>query len=317
MRHPLLVSALFVLPALSAAAQTCPVPSVSATSRGSDLQPVLTPRLPVSAGDPPRCGDGGQTMRTLAAPEIARIPALKRIASHGAVLTELGTEHGLRTIFARNGDAFQVFYLAPDGEAVVGGVMWDATGHDITRDQVAPIPGTIPTVKIGTDVAPAGRPTPASVEVPAQLPLKVIEATTHGTIGSPTAPRLWMFVDPMCAFSVRAMQALQPYVNAGRVQLAVIPLSVLDYEDQGRSTPAAELMLSEPADKMVAAWTGHQLTGTPPATAAAVLQANMAAASSIRLRGTPTFFWRKADGSAGRSDGIPNDFAGMIASIYH
>jgi thiol:disulfide interchange protein DsbG len=76
-------------------------------------------------------------------------------------------------------------------------------------------------------------------------------------------------------------------------------------------------MLSEPADKMVAAWTGQQLTGTPPATAAAVLQANMAAASSIHLRGTPTFFWRKADGSAGRSDGIPNDFAGMIASVQH
>src|ERR1700757_3061846 len=128
MRHPLLVFALFVLPALSAAAQTCPVPSVSATSRGSDLQPVLAPQFPVSAGDPPRSGDGGQTMRTLAAPEIARIPALKRIASHGAVLTELGTEHGLRTIFARNGDAFQVFYLAPDGEAAVGGVMGDATG---------------------------------------------------------------------------------------------------------------------------------------------------------------------------------------------
>ena len=28
--------------------------------------------------------------------------------------------------------------------------MWDYTGHNITRDQVAPIDGTIPTVTIGT-----------------------------------------------------------------------------------------------------------------------------------------------------------------------
>lgn len=27
--------------------------------------------------------------------------------------------------------------------------MWDTHGHDVTRDLVAPIPGVIPTVKIG------------------------------------------------------------------------------------------------------------------------------------------------------------------------
>jgi len=69
---------------------------------------------------------------TLTGDEIAGSPALKRIASHGAVLTDLGTEHGLRTVFARNGSTFQVFYLAPDGQALVGGVMWDSTGHNIT-----------------------------------------------------------------------------------------------------------------------------------------------------------------------------------------
>jgi thiol:disulfide interchange protein DsbG len=97
----------------------------------------------------------------------------------------------------------------------------------------------------------------------------------------------------------------------------VIPLSVLDYEDQGRSTPAAEVMVSEPREQMVAAWTGSRLTGAPSPAAAALLQRNMAAAAAIRLRGTPTFIWRKADGSAGRSDGLPNDLNAVIASIGH
>jgi thiol:disulfide interchange protein DsbG len=126
-----------------------------------------------------------------------------------------------------------------------------------------------------------------------------------------------MFIDPLCAFSVRAMQMLQPYASAGKVQLAVIPLSVLDYEDRGRSTPAAEIMVTQPADRMVAAWSGQQLVGTPPASAPAVLHANMAAAAAIQLKGTPTFVWQKSDGSVGREDGIPNDVAGMIASIGH
>ncbi len=54
-------------------------------------------------------------MRTVSVDEISRVPALRRIASAGAQLTDLGTEHGLRTVFARNGQSFQVFYLTPDG----------------------------------------------------------------------------------------------------------------------------------------------------------------------------------------------------------
>ena len=33
--------------------------------------------------------------------------------------------------------------------------MWDASGHDVTRDQVAPIAGVIPTIKVGPGGAPA------------------------------------------------------------------------------------------------------------------------------------------------------------------
>jgi len=248
--------------------------------------------------------------------QLAASPVLARIASHGASLSELGMAHGLRTVFARSGNAFQVFYLAPDGQAAIGGVMWDATGHDITRDQVAPIPGTVPTVRIGDP-----RPTVASAGAPNVVPtssaLKVAEGTTYGTTGNPQAPRLWMFIDPMCAYSVRAMGALKTYVAAGKIQLAVIPLSELDYEDQGRSTPAAQIMVSKPGDQMVAAWTDQQLAGTPPQSAPTLLAANMTAAAAIQLRGTPTFLWRRADGSVGRADGIPDDIGAMIASVGH
>ena len=312
MRYLIFGSLLLLAPA-SAVAQTCAVPPDQRPA--AVVQPATFPETPSPEGERTTAATGAMTVHALISSEIAVVPALKRIASNGAELSDLGIQHGLRTIFARNGDTFQVFYLAPDGQAVVGGVMWDETGHNITRDQVAPIPGTIPTVKIGTTAAPSQ--TIAVTSNPDASLLKLVAGMTYGTIGPAAAPRLWMFVDPMCAFSIRAMQLLRPYVEAGRIQLAVIPLSVLDYEDQGRSTPAAEVMVSFPADQMVAAWTGQQLTGTPPAAAANVLQANMAGAAAIHLRGTPTFVWRKSDGSVGRADGLPEDIGTMISSIAH
>jgi len=67
----------------------------------------------------------------------------------GGQVKELGTAHGLRGLFVINGKEFQVFYVTPDGERVIPGVMSDGTGKNITREQVAPISGAIATVEVG------------------------------------------------------------------------------------------------------------------------------------------------------------------------
>ncbi len=99
------------------------------------------------------------------------------------------------------------------------------------------------------------------------------------------------------------------------MQLAVIPLSVLDYEDHGQSTASALAMLSMPADQMVTAWRSRQLAGPADGTARARLDANMKLANAIQLHGTPTFLWRRTDGSEGRLDGLPTDVKALVDSI--
>lgn len=224
---------------------------------------------------------------------------------------ELGSFHGMRGIFVRNAGQFQVFYASPDGERVIPGAMFDAQGKNLTHDQIASIPGVIPTVLIGS----AAGQMQASAQTPAGSLLKAVEATTFGTLGSPSAPRLWMFVDPLCAWSVRAMGQLRLYVAAGRVQLAIIPVAVLDHEDQGRSSLVAKAMLSLPRNTMVAAWNDNKLGEPAGPLADQQLAGNMAAVAAVGLRGTPTFVWRKVDGSEGRADGLPSDIEGLIASI--
>jgi thiol:disulfide interchange protein DsbG len=258
------------------AALAAPKSSVATPPRVSMQQP---PPGPAPTKPLPPHARGIQ--QPLSATEIDAVPALQRIASAGATLLDLGTEHGLRTIFAMKADAFQVFYLVPDGSAAVGGVMWDASGHDVTRDQVAPIPGVIPTIKVGPGGTPA-KASPVDDQSQSANPLSLVKETTYGTLGAPDAAQLWMFVDPFCSFSVNAMRQLAPYVQSGKVRLSVIPLSVLDYEDQRRSTPAAKVMVSAPKDQMVADWLAGSLTGTPSADAAALLGRNMAIAGGRR-----------------------------------
>src|SRR5271165_5685114 len=183
------------------------------------------------------------------------------------------------------------------------------SGKDLTREQVARIPGAIPTVEVGSVGASGGA---AAHSVPA-LPL--VEKAAFGSIGPAAAPRLFMLIDPQCVYSIHAFQMLRPFVESGRIQLSVVPLSVLDYEDHGQSTKSALALLSKPPEAMIAAWQAGSVNDAPDPEAAQRLRANMALAEAIGVRGTPTFVWRKADGTEGRIDGVPTDMAALIASM--
>ena len=115
-----------------------------------------------------------------------------------------------------------------------------------------------------------------------------------------------MIFDPYCSYSVRAFDQLKPYVAAGRIQLAIVPISILDYETNGQSTPAAEALLSQ----------DHQSFRAPASQEAhALLQKNNRIAEEIGLKGTPTLIWRKADGTTGEIDGIPKNWEALIAEV--
>ncbi len=308
-RKLVLGSALTLVPLLAEAAPLCAVQPASA-----DLPSAAPPNTTVSYP----AANESVGLLSISAAEANQVPALQRIQSSGAQLYELGEVHGLRSVFAVAGENFQVFYLSPDGQVAIRGIAQDASGKNLTRDQVARVPGAIPTAVLGVEPRPSAAVPqgagPAALHVPATSPLQAVQATIYGIQGRDDAPRLWVFADPQCSFSRRAMQQLQPSIASGRVQVAVIPVSLLDHEDQGLSTARAEAMLSLPREQMVEAWAGNQLAGPVEAGAVASLQANMMAADRIGLVGTPTFIWRKADGSEGRADGIPADLEAMIAS---
>jgi hypothetical protein len=66
----------------------------------------------------------------------------------------------------------------------------DTAGNNLTRDQVTPLAGTIPTVTIGPAVNTAGQGAPSATLSQAAPALNIVQANSFGTIGNPTAPRL-------------------------------------------------------------------------------------------------------------------------------
>jgi hypothetical protein len=232
-------------------------------------------------------------------------PAQLKVIASGNV-KEVGRQGGFVGYFARSGPSFQVFYETPDGQALVPGVLRDAQGRNITRSQVSDIPGAIPTVEVTGNGGPQ-RATAAT--------LAAVEKASYGTVGPASAPQLFMLIDPQCIYSVRSYQQLRGFAQAGKIRLLIVPLSVLDYEDHGQSTRSALALLSKPADQIVPAWQAGDVAGPVSPNSEARLRQNMAIAEAIGVKGTPTFVWKKPDGTIGRIDGVPPDIGGLVASV--
>ena len=247
--------------------------------------------------------DGGAA---ISGATVELTPAQLKTIAAGNV-TDLGSLHGLSGFFVRSGPQFQVFYATADGQRLVPGIMWDASGKDLTRQQVASIPGAIPTVEVQS--ATPGQTASATKALP------LLEKSAFGTIGQASAPHLFMLIDPQCIYSIRAFQMLRPYVESGRVQISVVPLSILDYEDHGQSTRSALALLSKSADQLVSAWQSGDVNTPATSEATLRLESNMALAQAIGVKGTPTFVWRKPDGSEGRIDGVPASIEAILSAM--
>lgn len=235
---------------------------------------------------------------------VVPVPYLSLHSALSSRAHDLKPEFGLQGMFVQNGPHFQVLYATPDGEAAVAGTLWNARGENVTRQQIRLIPGAVPSVRIDGKAGSAPRP--------------LAEQIHGGDVGAASAPEVVMFIDPRCSFSVRAMRLLQPAVDHGQLRLKVVPLSLLDYEDAGASTRYALAMVERPPSTMVDDWMNDRLAAQLDKTsekAKDALDQNMTVAHSLSLTGTPTFFWRKKDGTAGRLDGVPRDVDAFLAGL--
>lgn len=323
MRLALLCSAALLAPGLALAQQQfC---AIDGQGQPAAAPPAASPPVQVAAA----ASVDRNVYPVIGKEEIARSPALSRIAKNGASLLDLGTEDGIRIVFAYLGDSMEVFHVSPSGRyAVRSGRLMDMAEpdpakRDLTFRRASIIPGVLPTVEMRGQ-GQGGAQEAAQAVPPAQdgnAVLARLEKADFGIAGRPDAPRLYAFIDPLCSFSVRLIEALRSHIAAGRIQVALLPLALIDHETNGRSTPAAQTLLSQP-ETMDSAWKGivdavrakRPDSFTPTDDGRARLAKNMALAASLHVQATPTLVWRQADGTP-RAQMGGQDLDQVVASL--
>ena len=319
-RLALLCSAALLAPGLAFAQQQF-------CSIDSQAQPAAAPAVPPAQVAPPSSADRN-VYPVIGADEIARSPALARIAKNGATLLDLGTDDGIRTVFAYLGKNMEVFHVSRSGRfAVRSGRLMDMAEpdpakRDLTIRRASIIPGVMPSVDMRSQSQPQQAAQVAPQAQDGNAVLAQLEKAEYGIAGRPDAPRLYAFIDPLCSFSVRLIEALRPHIAAGRIQVAIVPLALIDHETNGRSTPAAQTLLSQPAEAMDISWRGmvdavrakRADTFAPTDEGRSRLARNMALAASLRVQATPTLVWRQSDGTP-RAQMGGQDLDQVIASL--
>ena len=291
------------------------MPAVQAQDRGPILKGTGAALAPLTGVD--------GTVRPIGMEGVAENPILVQLASGGAALSDIGLDHGVRGLIGRTPTQFQAYYVTPDGRAVLTGILWDLAEADparrnVTLRQTRSIPGVVPTVAIGTQAAAtlqrqgrpaveAGRPPQPSQGGQVVDGLSLLAGAHVGLVGQAGAPVVHMIFDPLCPYSVRAMDELRSAIAAGQLQIALLPVAGLDAHNGGQSKLAALSLLSvEPANmgdtwtKVTQATRRREAFGVGILTGAnEQLQENTAIAMQLGVQSFPTFAWRQADGTAG------------------
>ena len=125
--------------AAHAAAPQCTLPNAGAIEVADRREQPAPPPSAASQSAPP------QTLQPAASEAPAEVPAslaglpfVQHVAAAGAVVSDLGSSHGMHSIAARNGDQFMIFQITPDGQAAVSGALTELTSaqtHDRGRRQ--------------------------------------------------------------------------------------------------------------------------------------------------------------------------------------
>ena len=254
------------------------------------------------------------------------LPApLETMAQAGAQLRYMGNEGGLDGWIAIQNGQEQYFYVTPDREFVLLGMLFDKTGKMITLQQVSALQkegGPVldilkaetqskdPSV---TDKLPSEGDIVKKLKSPSEQLFGDIEAANWVPLGKTTAPVMYMFIDPQCPYCHEFMKTLRKDIEAGNIQVRMIPVG---FKDDTRAQAALLLAVSDAQ----ARWYRHidgdkeALPVTPGVNEQGV-ERNMSIMQSWKLNVTPLSIYRGQDGTVKIVQGRAKDLKTLLSDL--
>ncbi|HKJ72088.1 MAG TPA: thiol:disulfide interchange protein DsbG [Gammaproteobacteria bacterium] len=252
--------------------------------------------LPDPQGATPEPGSG--TSAESASAESGEVPpAVQALTERGLQLAErFAAPGGLIGYTGRAGGRQVVVYATPDGGHAVIGTMVDASGRDLSSEQLKAHPAE-----------------PDRSEAWGRLE----DAHWFATGAEDPKRVVYMFTDPFCPYCNAIWRASRPYYGEG-LQIRHLLVGVI------RPSSADKAAAILQSDRPAAAFRRHQAHyGEPgedqlPAQisddARAAVQANNRLMSRLGVSGTPAVFYRTADGTVKLASGMPP--LSQLADIY-
>jgi protein-disulfide isomerase len=273
-------------------------------------------------------------------------PVLRWLSSNGTKLTSIGDAGGLDGYIAETPSGkLQTFYVTPDGQHVVAGLLFRKGGVNLTGVQINELQKRYEAAKkqaekisselgaVTPELVVPPKATDSLVEVPVEaisngevkqsVPNDYISSRDTSEIrgdlenapwfqvGAQDAPVLYMIADPNCPFCHRVWSELKTKVMSRKLAVRVILIAAFE-----RSEADAISILSRKDPSRV--WlTGEGSSATvnissPPAAnteefqrASQYLSKNMDLIYKHEIQATPHFMYIGKEGSLYESEGVP------------
>jgi thiol:disulfide interchange protein DsbG len=255
---------------------------------------------------------------------LPSLPApIQNLVDEGAQIRYLGRDYGLDSWLTIKNGQEQYFYVMPDQQAFLMGVLFDNKGKLVTVDQVQRLraqgnPELLDTLaddglsRFGEEEGPGS----ASFEFksPSERLYYDVENSNWVGIGTPGAPVIYAFIDPQCPHCHAFMEDLRTdYIEKGRVQVRLIPVG---FSDETRAQSAFLIATPNPQQRWFAHMGGDE-TALPAKSQLSQqgVQRNLAIMQSWKFNATPMVIYRGKDNTVKIVQGRPKDLPAMVADI--
>lgn len=247
---------------------------------------------------------------------------IQNLVDRGAQIRYLGQVNGLDGWITILRGQEQYFYVTPDGESIMMGVLFDKQGKLITTQQVAGLQrqesGLLD--DFASDQQNQSFPSLETVKqelekkTPAEELFEDIENSNWVAFGAPDAPVIYSFIDPKCPHCKDFMQDIrQDYLEAGKIQIRAIPVG---FSQEALAMAAYMLAAPDSQGRFFRHLDGDE-TALPAKhdISNQGVQKNLALMQAWKFNVTPMSFYRGKDGKVKIVRGKPKDIDGILTDL--
>ncbi len=239
------------------------------------------------------------------APEV-----LRSLITKGAELRYLGRDQGLDGWVTIINGQEQYFYVSPDGQAILSGILYNRQGEVVTRRQVEQL-----RQRAGLSPAATSTAAKATASKGEQL-LQAVESSNWFPLGNNGAPPVYSFIDPQCQHCHEFLKQIRDakLVEDGKLQLRLVPVGIINKDSVQQA--AALLEDADAGRKLYEA-----IDGNPAAIPSVegintqAVQQNLSIMQAWKMTATPFTVYRARDGQVKIIRGTPNDIKSLVDQL--